>query len=87
MIKLHLVIAAVSLIMVASTMVVNRYRFVMMVVVMVVVVVIMFVIMFVIVVMVVVVLQVPVCHSSSSILLGVEVERGTHRWWIWRIYY
>ena len=83
MIKLHLVIATISLVMIASTMVVNRYRFVMVVVMMVVVVVIMFVI----VVMVVVVLQIPICHSSSSILLAVEVEGGTHRWRIWRIYY
>jgi hypothetical protein len=83
MIKLHLVIAAVSLIVVASTMVVNRYRFVMVVMMVVVVVVIMFVI----VVMIVVVLQIPICHSPSSILLRVEVERGTHRRRIWRIYY
>jgi hypothetical protein len=45
------------------------------------------VIMFVIVVMIVVVLQIPICHSPSSILLRVEVERGTHRRRIWRIYY
>lgn len=83
MIKLHLVIAAVSLVMVASTMVVNRYRIMMMVVMVVVVVVIMVVI----VVMIVVVLQIPICHPSSSILLRMKVERGTHRWRIRRIYY
>ena len=75
MIKFNLVIAAVSLVVVTSTMVVNRYRIVMMVV------------MVVIVVMIVVVLQVPICHSSSSVLLGVKVERGTHRWRIRRVYY
>jgi hypothetical protein len=83
MIKLHFIIAAVSLVMVASTMVVNRYRFVMVVMMMVVVVVIMFVI----VVMIVVVLQIPICHSPSSVLLRVEVERGTHRRRVRRIYY
>ena len=76
-IKLYLVIAAVSLVMVASTMVVNRYRIVVMVVMVVVVVVI----------MVVVVLQIPICHSSSSVLLGVKVERRAHRWRIRRVYY
>jgi len=83
MIKLHLVIAAVSLIMVASTMVVNRYR----IVVVVVMVVVVLVIMVVIVVMIVVVLQISVCHSSSSIFLRMKVERWTHRWRIRRIYY
>jgi hypothetical protein len=83
MIKLHLVIATVSFVMVASTMVVNRYRFVVVVMMMVVVVVIMFVI----VVMIVVVLQIPIGHSPSSVLLRVKVERGTHRRRIRRIYY
>lgn len=79
MIKLHLIIATVSIVMVASTMVVNRYRIVVMVV--------MVVVVIMVVIVVVVVLQIPICHPSSSILLRMKVERGTHRWRIRRIYY
>jgi hypothetical protein len=57
-------------------------------VVMVVVVVVMIVIVIVVMVMVVVVIQlrIPVHHPSSSMILGVEVQRRTHRRRVWWIY-
>jgi hypothetical protein len=85
MVELHLLVATVCLVMVACTMVVDGYRFV---VVVMVVVVVMIVIVMVVMVMVVVVIQlrIPIHYPSSSIILGVEVERRTHRRRVWWIY-
>lgn len=84
MVKFYLLITTVRLVMVACAMVVDRYRL-MVVMVMVVV---MIVIVIVVMVMVVVVIQlrIPVHHPSSSIILGVEVQRRTHRRRVWWIY-
>lgn len=84
MVEFHLLIATVRLIMVACTMVVNWNSLMVVMVV----VVIMIVIVVVVMVMVVVVIQlgIPVHHSSSSMILGVEVQRRTHRRRVWWIY-
>jgi hypothetical protein len=83
MVEFHFLVATVRLIMVACTMIVDGYRL-MVVMVMVVV---MIVVVMVVMVMVVVVIQlrIPIHYPSSSIILGVEVQRRTHRrrvWWI-----
>jgi hypothetical protein len=84
-VKFHLLVATVRLVMIACTMVVDWYG---LMVVMVVVVVVMIVIVIVVMVMVVVVIQlrIPVHHPSSSMILGVEVQRRTHRRRVWWIY-
>jgi hypothetical protein len=84
-VKFHLLVATVRLVMIACTMVVDWYG---LMVVMVVVVVVMIVIVMVVMVMVVVVIQlrIPVHHPSSSMILGVEVQRRTHRRRVWWIY-
>jgi hypothetical protein len=85
-VKFHLLVATVRLVMIACTMVVDWYG--LMVVMVVVVVVVMIVIVMVVMVMVVVVIQlrIPVHHPSSSMILGVEVQRRTHRRRVWWIY-
>jgi hypothetical protein len=84
MVKFHLLIATVCLVMVACAMVVDWYGLVVVMVVVVVMIVIVMVVM----VMVVVVIQlrIPVHHPSSSMVLGVEVQRWTHRRRVWWIY-
>jgi hypothetical protein len=84
MIKFHLLVATVCLIVIACTMIVNWYGLVVVMVVVVVMIVIVMVVM----VMVVVVIQlrIPVHHPSSSMVLGVEVQRWTHRRRVWWIY-
>jgi hypothetical protein len=84
-VKFHLLVATVRLVMIACTMVVDWYG---LMVVMVVVVVVMIVIVVMVMVMVVVVIQlrIPVYHPSSSMILGVEVQRRTHRRRVWWIY-
>ena len=84
-VKFHLLVATVRLVMIACTMVVDWYG---LMVVMVVVVVVMIVIVMVVMVVVVVVIQlrIPVHHPSSSMILGVEVQRRTHRRRVWWIY-
>jgi hypothetical protein len=84
-VKFHLLVATVRLVMIACTMVVDWYG---LMVVIVVVVVVMIVIVIVVMVMVVVVIQlrIPVHHPSSSMILGVEVQRRTHRRRVWWIY-
>jgi uncharacterized paraquat-inducible protein A len=84
MIKFHLLVATVCLVMVACTMVMDGYRF--MVVMVMVVVMIVIVIVVVVVVMVVIQLRIPIHYPSSSVILGVEVERRTHRRRVWWIY-
>jgi hypothetical protein len=85
-VKFHLLVATVRLVMIACTMVVDWYG--LMVVMVVVVVVVMIVIVMVVMVVVVVVIQlrIPVHHPSSSMILGVEVQRRTHRRRVWWIY-
>lgn len=84
MVEFHLLVATVCLVMVACTMIVDGNRF-MVVMVMVVV---MIVVVMVVMVMVVVVIQlrIPIHYPSSSIILGVEVERRTHRRRVWWVY-
>jgi hypothetical protein len=88
MIKFHLLVATVCLVMVACTMVMDGYRFMVVMVMVVVMIVIVIVIVIVVVVMVVVVIQlrIPIHYPSSSVILGVEVERRTHRRRVWWIY-
>jgi hypothetical protein len=88
MIKFHLLVATVCLVMVACTMVMDGYRFMVVMVMVVVMIVIVIVIVVVVMVMVVVVIQlrIPIHYPSSSVILGVEVERRTHRRRVWWIY-
>jgi hypothetical protein len=86
-VKFHLLVATVRLVMIACTMVVDWYGLmVVMVVVVVVMIVIVMVVMVMVVVVVVIQLRIPVHHPSSSMILGVEVQRRTHRRRVWWIY-
>lgn len=84
MVEFHFLVATVRLVMVACTMVVNWYGLMVVMVIVVVMIVVVMVVM----VMVVVVIQlrIPIHYPSSSIILGVEVERRTHRRRVWWIY-
>ena len=83
MVEFHFLVATVRLVMVACTMIVNWYGFMVVMVVVVIMVVVVMVVM--VMVMVVIQLRIPIHYPSSSIILGVEVQRRTHRrrvWWI-----
>ena len=84
MVKFHLLIATVCLVMIACAMVVNWYGLVVVMVMVVVVIVVVMVVM--VVVVVVIQLRISIHHPSSSMILGVEVQRRTHRRRVWRIY-
>jgi hypothetical protein len=86
MIKFHLLVATVCLVMVACTMVMDGYRFMVVMVMVVVMIVIVIVIVVVVMVVVVIQLRIPIHYPSSSVILGVEVERRTHRRRVWWIY-
>lgn len=86
MVKFHLLIATVCLVMVACAMVVDWYGLVVVMVVVVVMIVIVMVVMVVVVIVIVIQLRIPVHHPSSSMVLGVEFQRWTHRRRVWWIY-
>lgn len=85
MIKFHLVVAAIALVMIACTVVVDCYRLVMMMMVVIVVMIVIKVVVVVVMIVVMIVVQISICRPSSSILLAVEVQRRTHRRRVWRI--
>lgn len=84
MVEFHFLVATVRLVMVACTMIVNWYGFMVVMVVVVIMVVVVMVVM--VMVMVVIQLGIPIHYPSSSIILGVEVERRTHRRRVWWVY-
>jgi hypothetical protein len=86
MVKFHLLIATVCLVMIACAMVVNWYGLVVVMVMVVVMIVVVMVVMIMVVVVVVIQLRISVHHPSSSMILGVEVQRRTHRRRVWWIY-
>jgi hypothetical protein len=86
MVKFHLLIATVCLVMIACAMVVNWYGLVVVMVMVVVMIVVVMVVMVMVVVVVVIQLRISVHHPSSSMILGVEVQRRTHRRRVWWIY-
>jgi hypothetical protein len=86
MVEFHLLVATVCLVMVACAMIVDGYRFMVVMVMVVVMIVVVMVVMVMVMVVVVIQLQIPIHYPSSSVILGVEVECRTHRRRVWWIY-